>query len=173
MARPRKVKPEDAGAAEPVTVDPAELGDEAVMSEEATKPRRRRRGASSAKSEPVSHTAIEALLLSVHTGLSVLFQSPTMQLEKAEAEQLAKAAANVSRHYDVPGMSDKVVDWTNLLGTCAMIYGPRIMAARITRAAKKAETVAAKKANSERPPEVAAQNPGFSPSFAFEHAPNL
>lgn len=73
---------------------------------------------------PLDIGGIEAILLSVHSALAVLLKNPKLNLTEDEAKQLAKASANVARHYDVP-VTAKVMDWTTLIVVCASIYPQR------------------------------------------------
>lgn len=70
----------------------------------------------------------------IHAIVSTAFKAPKIAVEKNEAGQLAGAIAKVMAHYgDIPGLNEKTLDWIGLFGTCAVIYGPRLMAARIER----------------------------------------
>ncbi len=73
---------------------------------------------------PLDLGGIEAILLSVHSALAVLLKNPKLNLTEDEAKQLAKASANVARHYNVP-VTAKVMDWTTLIVVCASIYPSR------------------------------------------------
>lgn len=59
-----------------------------------------------------------------------------MRLEKAEADQLAGAVADVAELYDIPAVSPEVIAWGNLIQTIGFVYGTRIMAARFARQAQ-------------------------------------
>lgn len=73
---------------------------------------------------PLDLGGIEAILLSIHTALAALTKNPKLCLTEAEAKDLAKASANVARHYNVP-VTAKVMDWTTLIVVCAAIYPQR------------------------------------------------
>lgn len=68
--------------------------------------------------------------------LAALTGVAAINLDKSEAEQLASAGARVLAHYDVPDIAPKTVDWINLCQVVGVIYGTRIMAARIAAKAK-------------------------------------
>lgn len=61
-------------------------------------------------------------------------RSPDIQLDKDESRQLAEAAANVARHYDLEA-TQKTLDWSAFITCLAMVYGTRIFAYRARRAA--------------------------------------
>lgn len=54
--------------------------------------------------------------------------SADFALEKTEAHELATAAANVARHYEIGGASEIVTDWCNLAMCLGIVYGPRLYA---------------------------------------------
>lgn len=169
MARRRKTEPTlPLEEIDPEAVAEFEQVPEAATFEEAPRPasssgsrgsRGRPRGARSKGGDTISAPALEALLSSVHNGLAILFAAPGLVLSEAECGQLALAAARVARHYDVPGASEKVVDWTNLVGTLMLVYGTRWAAARMARDAAKA----AKKTEENKSVVV---RPFVAPSFA-------
>lgn len=69
--------------------------------------------------------------------LATITGNAYVAIEKDESDKLAKAMANVARHYDVPGLSQETLDWIGLIQTAGAIYGSRIMASRLERAAAK------------------------------------
>ena len=77
------------------------------------------------------------LLFSAHAMLATITGNSYVAIEQGEAEKLAKAMANVARHYDVPGLSQETLDWIGLIQTAGAIYGSRVMASRLERAAQK------------------------------------
>lgn len=79
------------------------------------------------------------MLYSGHQMLHTITQSVMFDIDEDEAEKLAKGVANVTRHYDVPRMAQKTVDWIMLIQTCGALYGPRLMAMRLDRAARNAK----------------------------------
>lgn len=70
-----------------------------------------------------------------------LTQSVLFEIDENDAEKMAKAIANVTRHYDVPQMAQKTVDWIMMIQCTGVIYGPRIMAMRMERAARNAKPI--------------------------------
>ncbi len=78
-------------------------------------------------------------LFGLHTALAALSGKPIWAIEKDEATKLGTAVTNVTRHYDIPGMDQKTVDWVRLLQAFGLIYGMRIFAARTMRAAEAAK----------------------------------
>jgi hypothetical protein len=69
------------------------------------------------------------------------FGIPEVQLERAEARELAAATANVARHYQWTAMAEKTKDWLLLAGAMGMIYGPRAKAIRARVGARRAAGV--------------------------------
>lgn len=59
--------------------------------------------------------------------LAAITKIPELKIEQAESKQLAEAAANVARHYNVQA-SAKAIDISNLVMVCIMLYGSRIYA---------------------------------------------
>lgn len=128
-------------AGRPIVIDPANIGNASVGGGAGTdnagsgdRPRRKytKRGTGSAvgKETPLSVDGVSAILVSVHTILAAFIKVPELALDPREADEMAKAAANVARHYDVSA-SVKTLDWVNLATTCATVYGTRIYAARL------------------------------------------
>lgn len=56
-------------------------------------------------------------------------QAPELMLDPRESEQMAKAIAEVQRHYPMV-VDPKIVAWTNLAAVAGMIYIPRVVSAR-------------------------------------------
>jgi len=70
--------------------------------------------------------------------LGAILKAPELEIEKDEAKQLATAAGNVMRHYDVR-TTQKALDWA-ALGVCAgTIYGGRLIALSIRQRRERAE----------------------------------
>lgn len=121
------------------------------------KQRRGRRPGAQAKTKKLDAGALESLLLSVHFGLSAVLSTPEMALDGDEATKLASAAEKVSRHYDIPGLPEKMIDWSNMLIVIAMVYGPRFAAIRM----RKAEERKASKAKNVTPVDLNAPIQGL------------
>lgn len=119
-------------------VDPAQLkvgeaeGDASPDSPE-IKVRRRR------KSKKLDVNGLEATLLSVHFMLAALLKQDALALEKGEATQLAEAIGNVARHYDIPEVPEKMIDWANLLIIAFMVYRPKMAAVAATNRKRREE----------------------------------
>lgn len=64
---------------------------------------------------------------------------PEIEMEQKEAEEIAKAAAEVAKHYPALDMAPKAVDWANLIICVGTAYGSRYAAYRMRL---KAETSA-------------------------------
>ena len=75
-------------------------------------------------------------LYSAHAFLAGLSGKDILKLEQSEADQLGQSIQNVARHYDIPGVDQKTVDWIRLARTLGMIYGTRLFAARMSAPAK-------------------------------------
>lgn len=73
--------------------------------------------------------------------LASIVQSPDLAIDEDEAEKLAKGIANVARHYDLPQVAQKTVDWVGLIQVVGTIYGPRFVAASMRRREARAKTV--------------------------------
>ena len=70
-------------------------------------------------------------MLTIHTMLSK--RIPEMEIDKAEANALATAVAEVNKFYNVP-MSPELMAWTGLFMCAGSIYGPRFAAIKMRRA---------------------------------------
>lgn len=124
-----------------IIVDPAEFGGDTTGGSErdagnsAGEPRKRRGrkpGTGSTRSQkqaPLDINGIEKILYSGHSILAAITKTPEFQLANQEAEEIAKAIGNVSRHYDVSA-SAKTVDIANLIMVLGMVYGSRLLAIR-------------------------------------------
>lgn len=115
-------------------IDPAAIGLGNGSADGEPEKRKRGRPAGSTKSagnETVKKTkalgvsGLESLLYSTHLLLSAALQQPDLALSEDEAKEIAKASANVAKHYDL-GASEKVVDWGNLFLCLGVVYAPRI-----------------------------------------------
>ena len=115
-----------------VEIDPASIGpgDAGVRAD--GEPRKRRGRQPGTKNKPkvssgVSVGALEGLLFSTHQLLAAIAKTPELALDETEAKQLAEAATNVARHYNIEAGA-KAIDWSNLMIAMGMIYGTRIAA---------------------------------------------
>lgn len=77
----------------------------------------------------------------VHIALAGVTRNPLIALQPQEATALAQSIAAVGQHYDIgKALSGPVMAWIGLAGTCAAIYGPRIMAMRAQALERKQAT---------------------------------
>lgn len=96
--------------------------------------RKRRRGdggtarvgrkSKTSKSAP-SVNAIESALTGIHALAAVALKTPELALDESESRPLAEAVAEVSKHYDIPGLSDKAIAWVGLVIVAGKLYAPR------------------------------------------------
>jgi hypothetical protein len=80
----------------------------------------------------VDLSSVEALLLTVHTGLSVVLKAPEFELTEEEAHKIAEAGTRVSRHYNMTATA-KSIDFANLMIVLGTAYGSRFMAMKMRR----------------------------------------
>ncbi len=66
------------------------------------------------------------MLIGIHTALAAISGEGKWLLDKEEAEQLAKATADVAKHYSVRGIDEKTQDWMQLIFVICTIYGVRL-----------------------------------------------
>jgi len=117
----------------PTDLSSPETEDKPKDNGDVEKPQRKRRRGT------IDFSGVESLLLGIHLGLAHLLEIKELELEKEEAKALADAVAAVARHYDLPDLPQKTVDWVNLFIVLGSIYAPRIMAyknrshARVTK----------------------------------------
>jgi hypothetical protein len=71
--------------------------------------------------------------MQVHVTAAAFTKIREFELERAEAEKLAMAAANVARWYAVPTLAQKTLDWVTLGTVVAGLYGPRVGAIQLRR----------------------------------------
>jgi hypothetical protein len=74
----------------------------------------------------LSTDGISALLIGIHTGIVALTKNSVWEIQTQEAEALAKATANVARHYPSLAGHEKLADWAMLIQALAVTYGTRI-----------------------------------------------
>ena len=131
---PVRSNPEPAGNG---SIDPATIGttgaepgtaDSGGNSGDGSRPKRKYRKRSSAQAgETLSVEGLAGILYSCHTMLSVITKSPELMLDEKEANAVAQASVNVSRHYGF-APSSKSVDWAHLMMTLGAVYGTRLIA---------------------------------------------
>lgn len=93
-----------------------------------------RAGTTKAETEKLDLTEfIAENLFAAHAFLAGLSGVDILAIEKSEADQVGGAIQQVARHYDIPGVNTKTVDWVRLARTLGMVYGTRLFAARAAR----------------------------------------
>ena len=95
--------------------------------------------ADTVKRAPFSEDGVTAILLSIHSMLAGFTSVPELEIEPAEAAQMAKALKGVADQYDIRP-SEKSLAWANLASAAAMVYGTRIFAYRARRKTEKMDT---------------------------------
>lgn len=78
-------------------------------------------------SKSTSIQNLEALLLSVHSGLAMMLSCPELELDETEAKRLADSTKNLMKHYPV-SFSAKNLAWADFSVTLATTYGTRVIA---------------------------------------------
>jgi len=84
------------------------------------------------KTTSLDLSSIENLLLTIHTGISVLLKAPEFELTDEEAHKIAEAGTRVSRHYNMSATA-KSVDFANFAIVLGTAYGSRFMAMKMRR----------------------------------------
>ena len=80
--------------------------------------------------------------MAVHGALAAMTGVKELALEEAEARKLSEATKEVIKHYPI-GVSDKQLAWINLGVVAFGVYGTRVMAFNVRRAADRRARVAA------------------------------
>jgi hypothetical protein len=153
---------------DPAAVGRTDIGSEgsadSAAGENRTKRKYTRRTAKpSADAVSLDIGSFKDILFSTHAMIASMFNAPNFALDDDEAEKLSKAIANVTRHYDIPGMSQKSVDWIMAIQASGAIYGPRLLAWRIARM-QSIKPVVPPNPNAPQNVGVAASAPGAKPS---------
>lgn len=115
----------------------------------------KRRGPRSGNSNKGSSARLEiegvsTLLLSTHAMLAGLTRTTELQIDKAEADHLAKGIADVAAFYDTV-ISPKTLAWINLTQIAGIIYGPRMFLISARRQQERAARRAARPAQPQQP----------------------
>lgn len=76
---------------------------------------------------PIAVAGIEKTLFSIHQMAAVALSQPKLALDENEAKALAQAIGEVSKHYAIPGISEKHAALGVLFGVLLSIYGPRVV----------------------------------------------
>lgn len=72
-------------------------------------------------------SGIAGALAGIHLGIAMITKMDHWQIGDDEAEAMAKSVANVARHYPKVASSQKLIDWTMLIGSLGMVYVPRAL----------------------------------------------
>jgi len=88
-------------------------------------------------------SGLEDLLFSIHLHLATLTKVTEWEISHEKTKALCDASARVARHYDIPDLPQKTVDWCKLLIVAASIYGPIILRYRANWAAPSARSLLA------------------------------
>lgn len=108
-------------------------------------------------------------MFSTHAILAAGLKTPEIALSKVEAETLAKATAEVAKHYP-HAIDPKTIAWVNLATCMGLTYGPRVYMIRQRLDAEKRDrrarsgagpTPAPANTNADAPTEPAFIMPGF------------
>lgn len=75
-------------------------------------------------------SGIAGAIVGIHLGIAALSKMPHWALDESEAEAIASSVVNVARHYPKVASSQKLVDWTMLLGALGVAYVPRAIETR-------------------------------------------
>ncbi len=78
-----------------------------------------------------------------HAMLSVAMKSPELVIDDEEAKMLSKASSRLMNRYAIPAIPAWAGDWVLFAQTAKMVYGPRIAAISIRKAAERAARKAA------------------------------
>lgn len=122
----------------PISVNPADIGAGNTASGGNDNPTGRRKYTRKAKptaapgafneTQALDVNGCKAILLSIHTMLAAFTGAPEWAMDEKEAQAVAEAGVNVSRHYNV-ATTQKALDWTNFAMTLGAVYGTRLVAA--------------------------------------------
>lgn len=94
----------------------------------------KRTAATSENAALAAKEPLKDLILLAHSVLHGMSKIPEFEMQQAEAEHVAQCSVNVLRHYDIGQQSQKVLDWTALIGALGLVYGSRIMAYKVRTA---------------------------------------
>lgn len=76
------------------------------------------------------------VLCGIHSLLAGATKIPELELDDNEGAALGEAMKTVAAQYDyIP--DEKIVAWVALIGTCASIYGPRLVAYKLRASVEK------------------------------------
>lgn len=83
-------------------------------------------------------TRVEAMLMGIHLMLAQITRVPELMLDQKEANLLASAAVDLSKHYPAMAqiMDSKTMDHVQFVSILAGVYGSRITAFNMRKAAE-------------------------------------
>lgn len=81
-------------------------------------------GTTAAKAGKIDIEGLASIIQSFHFLVASTTKAPELVLDEMEAKSLAKAGANVARHYPME-VAQKTLDWGALIYTMGAVYGPR------------------------------------------------
>lgn len=121
-------RPDQSGAIDPTSVKLNNDGSDDGQPRKRGWPKGRPRGARAAtQSPPADLSGIEKMLYGLHMiGASLV--APEFGMDKDDCRELAKAIADVNRHYQIKLLDQKTADWFHLIQLVAVAYGTRIIA---------------------------------------------
>lgn len=106
-------------------------------------------------------------MFSTHAILAAGLKTPEIALSKVEAETLAKATAEVAKHYP-HAIDPKTIAWVNLATCMGLTYGPRVYMIRQRLDNEKRER---RKGPAPTPANVNASEPEPGPVFVMPGMP--
>lgn len=129
--RARKSAPAGEIEAVPLGYDESEGDPPAAAAEPEGGAAPKKRGRpSGGRRNKVDLSGVEQLLYAIHLGLANILHAPELVISDEEAALLRGAAEKVARHYDMPDLPAKMIDWTNLIVALGTVYGTRAIAMR-------------------------------------------
>ena len=117
---------------------------------------------SARKTQTSTVTLIERLLIGIHTMGAAALKSPHWELSQSEANELAKAAANVQAQYDI-ALDAKTEAWLGLATVAGAMYAPRVMVSWHLAKENAKRVREARQANAPLPPGGGFNAPGAPP----------
>lgn len=89
------------------------------------------------KPTQINISGVEKLLLGIHATLHAAFKAPELELDEAEAKEIAKAYGDVAALYPALQIPAEVTAIANLAGVVSIVYGSRITAYRARMAGER------------------------------------
>lgn len=119
-AAPASAPPEKRRRGRPSNAERADNGDASASASASGA------GKTKAAKAHVDIDVLSSVLVGIHTGLANLTEHEHWKLDKAEADVIAGATANVLRHFPMFGVSERRKDIGYLVIALATAYGPRV-----------------------------------------------